>query len=274
MLCTILPAQLWLHRNDVVFRNHQLTNQEITARVWKAATEQIEAVASAVRATSESAIQGICLLQLLPIVLDPAEQRNVLQRPMQYRLHFDGGARGNPGPGGAGWVVSILDERATTWEMVTGGHMYTGPAATNNESEITGLILGLRHLHRLDKTRGVHLTIVGDSQLLIRAFNGTATLRSPKLVEVARQVKSMLTGYLSIRWRHVRRTFNTAADLLANIAMNTKETGTINGGISRAQQTRRILVEQKLKRDNGIAPPGREEPFTKAIRMYAKSIEQ
>jgi probable phosphoglycerate mutase len=72
---------------------------------------------------------------------------------------FDGGARGNPGPAGAGAVLLHDASGAEVGRVCTAlGH------ATNNVAEYAGLIAGLRAALALGVER---LRVLGDSKLVV-----------------------------------------------------------------------------------------------------------
>jgi ribonuclease HI len=73
-------------------------------------------------------------------------------------MYTDGGAIGNPGPGGYGVIVRTHDQQ----HELSGGFRYT----TNNRMEIMAAIVGLREL-----TEPSTITIYTDSQYLANAIN-------------------------------------------------------------------------------------------------------
>ncbi|MCD6303796.1 MAG: reverse transcriptase-like protein, partial [Planctomycetes bacterium] len=79
---------------------------------------------------------------------------------LRLSVYIDGGARGNPGPAGAGFVVV---DRADG-QVVCEGGLYIG-RATNNVAEYRGLLAGLDAAARLGAD---DVEIVSDSQLLVR----------------------------------------------------------------------------------------------------------
>ena len=82
---------------------------------------------------------------------------------MKMILHTDGGARGNPGPSGAGVVLS--DEKKNVIKELGS---YLG-VCTNNEAEYRALILGL------DAAQGAgasKLDVYMDSELIVKQLNG------------------------------------------------------------------------------------------------------
>jgi hypothetical protein len=77
---------------------------------------------------------------------DPTDQ-SALAPPSRvaHVLFFDGGSRGNPGPGGAGACVVRVDFPAADYRVIWNAaisHAYR--ATTNNQADYCGLIAGLR----------------------------------------------------------------------------------------------------------------------------------
>jgi hypothetical protein len=61
-----------------------------------------------------------------------------------YVLFFDGGSRGNPGPGGAGAVVLRVDSPRAACSIVWSAAMSLASSrTTNNQAEYLGLVTGL-----------------------------------------------------------------------------------------------------------------------------------
>ena len=130
-----------------------------------------------------------------------------------FTLRTDGGARGNPGPAGAGFVLED-----PTGAIVRGGGAFLG-VATNNVAEYRALILGLG----LARSCGVRrLRVCADSELVVRQVNGTYRVRNEGLRPRFAQVRALVDGFDSFEIAHVRREHNGAADALANEAMDLK----------------------------------------------------
>src|SRR3989344_4874496 len=91
-----------------------------------------------------------------------------------YIIHTDGGARGNPGPAAAGFVIEgdLVGKK-------TGGE-YLGEV-TNNEAEYQAVILALKKLKHLiggEKAEESSVEIHVDSELLERQLNGEYKIKS------------------------------------------------------------------------------------------------
>ncbi|KAF1316945.1 reverse transcriptase, partial [Globisporangium splendens] len=149
------------------------------------------------------------LSQTDAIPLTPNDTRGV------YLLFFDGGSRGNPGPGGTGSII----------------HGYSRKDTTNNFAEYWGLIHGLREAQR---SHFEPLYVIGDSALII---SQQRMHRSPRQHRLARlyQTSRRLADCIGIRgWYHHYRAFNKMADSAANLAMDTRTSTQVHFPTQRA----------------------------------------
>lgn len=134
-------------------------------------------------------------------------------------LRFDGACQPNPGEGGAGYVI-FNDNNGNT--IVEGQH-YVGDDCTNNVAEYFGLIEGLKRLRDSSHDIG-HLSIEGDSELVINQLRGFYRVNSPRLrplVQRARQLLNACEGKVfdSYDFSHIGRDYNARADQLAKDAI-------------------------------------------------------
>lgn len=139
---------------------------------------------------------------------------------MDFILYADGGARGNPGPAGAGSVVfDALGKRVVEVSDYLG-------VATNNIAEYEAIIRGLRKLGETfpaEHLRSARLIIKMDSKLVIEQLRGNYKVKHPNLVPRYLEVKNLIARYFPIvEFVHVPRELNKDADALANQAMDRK----------------------------------------------------
>lgn len=134
---------------------------------------------------------------------------------MDIIMHIDGGARGNPGPAGVGVVVQTADDG--TYLFRKGYFLGT---ATNNVAEYTGLLRGLDLLAPLTIDGGV--TVVSDSELMVKQINGQYKVKSAKLRPLYQQALTKLRELPAWEMTHTRRENNQLADELANRAMDAR----------------------------------------------------
>lgn len=130
----------------------------------------------------------------------------------QLTLYLDGGSRGNPGPAGAGVV---LTDAATDEPLQEVGY-FLGPM-TNNAAEYNALLCGLVAAAQVEPTT---LIIYSDSELLVRQITGQYKVKSKDLQPLFEQAQSKLIRFENWSIRHVGRELNKRADELANQAMD------------------------------------------------------
>ncbi len=129
-------------------------------------------------------------------------------------VYIDGGARGNPGPAGAGVVVQSADDGTVLFE----GGFFLG-RATNNVAEYRALLEGLA---RARKLAGGQVEVRSDSELLIRQMRGEYRVKSENLRELFERAQRLCESFPGVRFTHVRREQNKQADRLAQRAINLK----------------------------------------------------
>jgi len=146
----------------------------------------------------------------IAIVLDQKERKTKSKCDSSpvYKLYFDGCSKGNPGPGGAGAVL-YKDE-----QEIWADSAYVGKRVTNNQSEYTGLIVGLNYV--VNQPQIKTLLVKGDSLLVIKQMRGEYKLSSANLLELHNTVKSLANRLDSVDYEHVYRNDNKRADALSN----------------------------------------------------------
>jgi len=129
-------------------------------------------------------------------------------------IHADGASRGNPGPSGAGALLTT-----ESGEVLAELRRFLGKA-TNNVAEYEALILGLEEARRLGATAVVARM---DSELVVRQVNGTYQVKNLALKRLHARVLVLTHGFPRFRIQHVPRAENSAADRLANEAIDGPE---------------------------------------------------
>jgi ribonuclease HI len=126
---------------------------------------------------------------------------------VRARLFTDGGARGNPGPAAAAYVLeaedgTVLDARGEAIGV-----------ATNNVAEYRALLAGLAKAVEL----GVNeVDVISDSELLVRQMRGDYRVKSGPLIELSLEAARLARQLRHVTYRAVRRTENELADQLVN----------------------------------------------------------
>lgn len=136
---------------------------------------------------------------------------------MQFTIHADGGARGNPGPAGAG--ATIRDEFGVLVGSVSKflGHQ------TNNFAEYEAVILAFEALSKIvpvieHDTTNVEVKL--DSELVVKQMNGFYKVRHPVLREQKARLAQVAAAFGSVSFTHIPREENSDSDALANEAMD------------------------------------------------------
>ena len=129
---------------------------------------------------------------------------------MQIFLEFDGGSRGNPGPAACGYVL-----RGNEGVIESKGE-FIG-TATNNQAEYRAVIEGLKAAKRHGAT---HVTVRGDSLLVIKQLCGQYKVKHPNMKELIAVAREIEKDFVEVKYLHVRREKNSDADKLVNDALD------------------------------------------------------
>ena len=130
---------------------------------------------------------------------------------MPVKLFTDGGARGNPGPAAAAFVLqsddgTVLDARGDAIGV-----------QTNNVAEYTALLNGLRRATELGVTE---LEVVSDSELMVKQMRGEYKIKNAALRALSLEATQLARAVGSVTYKAVRREHNTLADQLVNDALD------------------------------------------------------
>lgn len=127
-------------------------------------------------------------------------------------VEADGGSRGNPGPAGYGAVVrdsqtgQVLAERSESLGVTT-----------NNVAEYSALIAGLRAAAQLGAEQ---VEVRMDSKLVVEQMAGRWKVKHPNMRPLALKAQRLAGGFVRISYTWIPRAQNSAADQLANQAMD------------------------------------------------------
>jgi len=127
-------------------------------------------------------------------------------------LEADGGSRGNPGPAGYGAVVRSADRA----QVLAEAKEAIG-RATNNVAEYRGLIAGLEAAADVGATE---VEVRMDSKLAVEQMAGRWRVKHPDLVPLHARARDLAGGFERVTYTWVPRAENSAADALANQAMD------------------------------------------------------
>ena len=128
-------------------------------------------------------------------------------------VYTDGGARGNPGPAGAGIVITEGDK------LLAEVKQFIGEYQTNNWAEYEAVIIALgKLLELLLRDRDIEFRL--DSLLVVEQLKGNWKIKEAGLKMQAAKVQSLIKDFATVTFTHVPREENTDADRLVNEAID------------------------------------------------------
>ncbi|MBE3074478.1 MAG: bifunctional RNase H/acid phosphatase [Actinobacteria bacterium] len=134
-------------------------------------------------------------------------------------VEADGGSRGNPGNAGYGALV----RDAVSGEVIAERAESVG-IASNNVAEYSGLVAGLKAASDIDP--GAEVTVRLDSKLLVEQMSGRWKIKAHDLRRLALEARDVVADLSaaggSVTYTWIPRAENSAADALANSAMDGK----------------------------------------------------
>jgi ribonuclease HI len=130
---------------------------------------------------------------------------------VRVRLFTDGGARGNPGPAAAAFVLeaedgTVLDARGEAIGV-----------ATNNVAEYCALTAGLARAAKLDVDE---VEVVSDSELMVKQMRGEYRVKNEALRGLSLEAAALARRIPKVTYVAVRREHNELADRLVNEALD------------------------------------------------------
>lgn len=131
----------------------------------------------------------------------------------KYFIYIDGAARGNPGEAGIGIVI-----QEAQGEKIRQLYKYIGQT-TNNIAEYTALVYGLQEALMLGLKE---VTILSDSELLIKQLNGEYRVKNASLKSLYEQFLHLKPGFNKLEVKQIGRAENKEADKFANQAIDSR----------------------------------------------------
>ena len=142
-------------------------------------------------------------------------------------IYTDGGARGNPGPGGVG--VVIADNKG---KVLKEYGEYLGENITNNEAEYQAVISGLKKAKALfgkSRLKTTEVEIRADSELLVKQMNGEYKITEPRMQQLFMEVWNLKIEFAKVNFISIKREQNKEADRLVNEALDQKQKTPLTG---------------------------------------------
>ncbi len=132
---------------------------------------------------------------------------------MNLVIYTDGGARGNPGPAGAGAIA--YDGETVLFEL----KKYLGERQTNNWAEYEAVALALAEAKERGLAGGA-VEVRMDSKLVVEQVLGNWKIKEPTLKPQVAKVHALLKEFASHSFTYVPRAENKEADRLVNEALD------------------------------------------------------
>lgn len=131
-------------------------------------------------------------------------------------IYSDGGARGNPGPAAAAFIIN------RNGRVIHSQGKYLG-ISTNNFAEYSGVLIALTWLKRNPNKIVRKVKFFLDSELVVNQLKGEYKIKNPKLKEVMSKIKKIEKDLKNkIEYDSIPRTKNKIADHLVNKVLNQK----------------------------------------------------
>ena len=133
---------------------------------------------------------------------------------MILRIYTDGASRGNPGR--ASYGFTIQDKNGKFLGKVG---KFIGEA-TNNVAEYTAVLAALKYTKDKYGNQKPQIELFADSKLVVQQLLGNFKIKSTHLKPIIEKIKILSWELGGVIFTHISRTKNTAADTLANIALD------------------------------------------------------
>ncbi|KAF1314687.1 reverse transcriptase, partial [Globisporangium splendens] len=126
----------------------------------------------------------------------------------------------------------------------------TKPIDGNSNALKDGLAFSAHYLQHYE----VKMEVFGDSQMIVASQNGFSSIRQTKLQPLAARVNQVIANFAWTSWNHAKREQNKMADLLANMAMNSKSAKILTDESRGNDQILMSQVAALLDNDIGVTP--------------------
>lgn len=132
---------------------------------------------------------------------------------MILTIYTDGASRGNPGRASYGFVISENDKK------IYEEGKYIG-IATNNIAEYTAVLKALEYITKTFSSKSLTLKFFMDSRLVAEQLSGRFKIKNANLKIIFDQIRTLEIALGEISYTHVPRAQNSAADKMANLALD------------------------------------------------------
>lgn len=136
----------------------------------------------------------------------------ILFDAMDFVINTDGASKGNPGPASYGYIIKNRGGAIVHQEGKLIGE------TTNNVAEYTAVIKALEYIvERFFRKAPHRIEVVSDSRLVVEQLSGRFKIKSPNLIPLFEEIKSLEIEAGRVFYRAVPREENFIADRLANL---------------------------------------------------------
>ncbi|NIM47519.1 MAG: reverse transcriptase-like protein [Candidatus Aenigmarchaeota archaeon] len=126
-------------------------------------------------------------------------------------IYTDGGARGNPGPAGIGFIIYDEDGK------ILKKHKEFIGKATNNQAEYLSLVKALELAQTFSKEK---IECFLDSELVVNQLKGQFKVKNSEIRDLIFKVRILEPKYKSVDYQVIPREKNKEADELVNKAID------------------------------------------------------
>ena len=148
-------------------------------------------------------------------------------------IYSDGGARGNPGPGGIGVVIKYPAEVGSRKSEVISKSI---GIATNNQAEYRAVIEALRYIHSnpsktepgsvSNRLGGLEIECFLDSELIVEQLNQRYKIKNEGLKPLFWEIRDLVMALGGkVTFKYIPREQNKEADKLVNDALDKRIEG-------------------------------------------------
>lgn len=136
---------------------------------------------------------------------------------MNLKIYSDGGARGNPGHAGIGFLIFEGSSLVFAYQKYIG-------QTTNNVAEYSAVYEALNYLN-LQQKNTQNISLYLDSELVVKQLSGIYKIKKPHLIVLCQKVQQLIfqlqkQGLKKISFYHIPREENKQADYLVNQAID------------------------------------------------------
>lgn len=135
---------------------------------------------------------------------------------MNIKIYTDGASRGNPGPASYGYVILNDKDEVIKKEGKAIGN------TTNNVAEYTAVLSAFtfvkEYIAKGQKIESIEL--FADSKLVIEQLSGRFKIKAAHLLLILQKIQKIVLEMDSVKYKHIPRELNSAADSMANQALD------------------------------------------------------